>query len=222
MSDVEEHSDLEPTFPGDSDGEESDINTIDGSEDESDVEDIEHNEGENDGTELSADGAISLKLPTQLTMSGGDPLDSDISDDEISGSEDEDEDDEDEDEERSTFDKDDRAEFLTNYHPEVSVPSFEEVRSLCKVVYDKSGIIIDPLHTTQPVLTKYERARLIGLRATQLANGAQPLVSVPNTVINELIIAEEELKEKKLPFIIRRPMPNGGSEYWKLKDLMIL
>ena len=111
---------------------------------------------------------------------------------------------------------------MTNYHPEVSVPSFEEVRSLCKVVYDKSGIIIDPLHTTQPVLTKYERARLIGLRATQLANGAQPLVSVPNTVINELIIAEEELKQKKLPFIIRRPMPNGGSEYWKLKDLMVL
>ncbi len=220
MSDVEEHSDLEPTFPGDSDGEESDINSIVGSDDESDVEEIEQNEGENDEGLLSADGAISLKLPTQLDMSGGDSLDSDISDDDVSVSEGEDDDDEDD--ERSTFDKDDRAEFLTKYHPEVSVPSFEEVRSLCKVVYDKSGIIIDPLHTTQPVLTKYERARLIGVRATQLANGAQPLVSMPNTVINELIIADEELKQKKLPFIIRRPMPNGGSEYWKLKDLMVL
>ena len=221
MSDVEEHSDLEPTFPGDSDGEESDINSIVGSDDDSDVEEIEQNEGENDEGLLSADGAISLKLPTQLDMSGGDSLDSDISDDDdVSVSEGEDDDDEDD--ERSTFDKDDRAEFLTKYHPEVSVPSFEEVRSLCKVVYDKSGIIIDPLHTTQPVLTKYERARLIGVRATQLANGAQPLVSMPNTVINELIIADEELKQKKLPFIIRRPMPNGGSEYWKLKDLMVL
>ena len=37
-----------------------------------------------------------------------------------------------------------------------------------------------------------------------------------------LAIAEEELKQKKIPFIIRRPLPNGASEYWKVKDLEML
>ena len=31
-----------------------------------------------------------------------------------------------------------------------------------------------------------------------------------------------ELKERKLPFIIRRPLPSGGSEYWKVEDLELL
>ena len=36
------------------------------------------------------------------------------------------------------------------------------------------------------------------------------------------LIAVKELEEKILPFIVRRPMPNGGSEYWKLKDLELI
>ena len=32
-------------------------------------------------------------------------------------------------------------------------------------------------------------------------------------------MAELELAEKRIPFIIRRPLPNGGSEYWNVKDL---
>ena len=35
-------------------------------------------------------------------------------------------------------------------------------------------------------------------------------------------IALMELNKGKIPFIIRRPMPNGGSEYWKVKDLQII
>ena len=41
-------------------------------------------------------------------------------------------------------------------------------------------------------------------------------------MIDGLTIAEEELKQKKIPFIIRRPLPNGASEYWKVKDLEML
>ena len=43
-----------------------------------------------------------------------------------------------------------------------------------------------------------------------------------NSIINGYTIAEMELKEKKIPFIIKRPMPNGGSEYWKLQDLELI
>jgi DNA-directed RNA polymerase subunit K/omega len=36
------------------------------------------------------------------------------------------------------------------------------------------------------------------------------------------VIAQKELEDKKIPFIIRRPLPNGGSEFWRLNDLQII
>jgi hypothetical protein len=41
-------------------------------------------------------------------------------------------------------------------------------------------------------------------------------------MINGMLIAEKELYEKVLPFIIRRPLPNGGSEYWHMSDLELI
>jgi len=45
---------------------------------------------------------------------------------------------------------------------------------------------------------------------------------VPNNVIDGYLIAKLELEEKLIPIIIRRPLPNGKSEYWKIKDLEII
>ena len=49
-------------------------------------------------------------------------------------------------------------------------------------------------------------------------------ISLPNpkSIIDGYIIAELELREKKLPFIIRRPIPSGGCEYWNLRDLELI
>ena len=55
-------------------------------------------------------------------------------------------------------------------------------------------------------LTKYEKARILGVRAKQLNNGADPFITIANNIIEGHIIAEMELKERKLPFIIRRPL----------------
>ena len=90
---------------------------------------------------------------------------------------------------------------------------------MVKVIRDKDGIIVDDLHKTIPFLTKYERARILGQRAKQINSGSTTFVKVPENVIDGYLIAELELKEKKIPFIIRRPLPNGGSEYWSLRDL---
>ena len=90
---------------------------------------------------------------------------------------------------------------------------------MSKVVRNAQGIIIDLLHRTIPFLTKYEKARILGQRAKQINSGAYPFVKVPENVIDGYIIAEMELKQKRIPFIIRRPLPNGGSEYWKVQDL---
>jgi DNA-directed RNA polymerase subunit K/omega len=59
----------------------------------------------------------------------------------------------------------------------------------------------------------------LGLRITQLNEGAKPLTEINHHIIDNHIIAEKELVEKKLPFIIMRPLPNGKKEYWKLQDL---
>ena len=100
--------------------------------------------------------------------------------------------------------------------------NYEEIAKLSVVVKNSDGIIVDPLHRTIPYLTKYEKARVIGQRAKQLETGANPLVKVPESIIDGYIIAELELREKKLPFIIRRPIPSGGCEYWNLRDLELI
>jgi DNA-directed RNA polymerase I, II, and III subunit RPABC2 len=65
-------------------------------------------------------------------------------------------------------------------------------------------------------------ARILGERAKQLSIGADPLIKVDEYIVDEYSIALLELKEKKIPFIIERPLPNGKSEFWKLEDLEII
>ena len=114
------------------------------------------------------------------------------------------------------------ANELLDYHPEIMQNNYQEVKALCKVTRDKRGNIIDPLHKTIPFLTKYEKARVLGVRCKQISNGADPFIEVPPNMINGMLIAEKELYEKVLPFIIRRPLPNGGSEYWHMSDLELI
>ena len=110
--------------------------------------------------------------------------------------------------------------YIDEFHPECLNHNYEEIRKMSVVTKNPDGIIVDPLHKTIPYLTKYERARILGQRATQIENGAKPMVNIGDgSIIDSYIIADLELREKKIPFIIRRPIPGGGSEYWNLKDL---
>ena len=154
---------------------------------------------------------------------------SDVSDDEEKKADDNDEGEGEEsesdvsdDEDFKKFEQDIKKDNLIYFHTNSKHISQEELSTLCKIVRNKNGLIIDPLHKTLPYLTKFEKARVIGLRAKQINNGADPFIDVPNNMIEGLTIAEKELEEKKIPFIIRRPMPNGSSEYWKLNDLEYL
>jgi DNA-directed RNA polymerase I, II, and III subunit RPABC2 len=74
---------------------------------------------------------------------------------------------------------------------------------------------------TKPFLTKYERARIIGYRAEQLASGTKPCVEV-NGLTSVVDIATKELNERKIPLIIKRTLPNNVSEYWKIEELDII
>ena len=120
------------------------------------------------------------------------------------------------------FDAATRQNILSEFHPELQSHNYDEIANMCVIVRDATGTPIDPLHRTIPILTRYEKARVLGERAKQLNSGAKPFVTIDDAVIDGYLIALKELEEKKMPFIIKRPMPNGGCEYWKLSDLEIL
>lgn len=134
---------------------------------------------------------------------------------------DEDEDDDEEDGESylQKFNSQVNKNYITDFHPECLINNYEEIAGLTKIVRDSNGNIIDDLHRTIPFLTKYEKARILGQRAKQINTGAKAFIKVPPGVIDGYIIANVELLQKRLPFIIRRPIAGGGCEYWNLKDL---
>lgn len=51
---------------------------------------------------------------------------------------------------------------------------------------------------------KFEKARIIGARALQLAYGAPPLMKVPDGVTDPLILAELEFNESVIPIVVLR------------------
>lgn len=74
---------------------------------------------------------------------------------------------------------------------------------------------------TMPYLTKYERVRVLGTRAKQISLGAKILVkNVDLTTKSPIEIAKIELELGVIPFKIRRPLPNGKVEEWKISELV--
>ena len=120
------------------------------------------------------------------------------------------------------FDESTRTNIIENFHRELKQTNYDEISALTKIVRDKVGNVIDSVHSTIPFLTKFEQAKVLGLRAKQLNSGADPFISVSDNIIEGHIIAEMELKQKKIPFIISRPLPNGKNEYWKVSDLELI
>jgi DNA-directed RNA polymerase I, II, and III subunit RPABC2 len=137
-------------------------------------------------------------------------------------SDDEEEDDDFDDNYLQKFDSETTKNYVNEFHPECLHHNYDEVTKFTIVVRDSNNIIIDPFHKTIPYLTKYERARILGQRAKQIESGAKPLVKVPENIVDGHIIADLELQQKRIPFIIRRPLPGGAFEYWNLKDLEII
>lgn len=142
--------------------------------------------------------------------------------DEDNESEDDDDDDDDGESYLQKFDESMKSNVIEQHHPELIMHNHQEVEALCRIVRDENGNIIDPLHRTIPFLTKFEKARILGERAKQINAGAKTMIPVPDDMIDGYLIALKEYEERKLPMILRRPLPNGGCEYWKFADLEIL
>ena len=79
---------------------------------------------------------------------------------------------------------------------------------------------------TREYFTKYEYTTLLATRAEQIAQGAKPLVSLDGLKTSDPMfvwnVAKREIEQRKLPFLIRRQMPNGQSEYWSAQELEVM
>lgn len=73
---------------------------------------------------------------------------------------------------------------------------------------------------TTRYLTKYERARILGTRALQLSMNAPPMVELEGET-DPLQIAMKELRERKIPLVIRRFLPDNSYEDWSLDELIL-
>lgn len=80
--------------------------------------------------------------------------------------------------------------------------------------------IIREKRITSPYMTKYERARILGTRAVQISMCAPIMIEIENE-FDPLEIAKKELNEKKIPFVIKRRLPDGSVELWPIQDLII-
>lgn len=79
---------------------------------------------------------------------------------------------------------------------------------------------INTITTSKYIMTKYEKAEIIGLRAAQISNGS-PIYIDPKGETDVGRIALMELLQGKLPMKIERTLPNGKIIVIKLKDMII-
>jgi len=217
-SDIEEIDPIE-----DDDASVSSVKDTKKSIDDDEIDQVEEIEEDDENTDIESDEDDEYNLeddpdmvPTEMTENNN------INNHFMVDDDDDDEDDDDDDGYLQKMNGFEKQDIITQFHPELLNHNYDEINTLSQVVRDSNGVVIDPLHKTLSFVTRYERARAIGERAKQINSGAVPFVEVDDNVIDGYLIALKEFEEKKIPFIIKRPIPNGGCEYWKLSDLEIL
>ena len=103
----------------------------------------------------------------------------------------------------------------------LSDKELEELDKQCDVIRNREIIMSDGTHEIKelsdggkilmgpPILTRFEKARIMGARALQLSLGAPTFIEIPESATTSLDIAMEELEQRLIPISIRRVLPNG-------------
>jgi len=130
---------------------------------------------------------------------------------------------------KSSFENDSVENAITAYRKLFEVKDVEitekrqaEIDQVCEVMRKREIIYKEIEHVPEeitsknneilmgpPMLTRFEKARIMGARALQLSLGAPPFITVPKDTSTSLDIAMEELNERLIPIVIRRVLPNG-------------
>jgi DNA-directed RNA polymerase subunit K/omega len=224
----EDESEVDDSEPDDADDDDNDededdveeqIGGVEDNPDEEEVKEDDEIDDDDDDSEIEIDD---VGEPIEKTQKQSKLVKPKKTAQLIIDDDDDDNDDEYEENYLQKFDNELNKNYIKEFHAECLNHNYDEVLKLARVVRDDRNNIIDDLHKTVPYLTKYEKARILGQRAKQIETGAKPLVKVPENIIDGYVIAELELREKKIPFIIKRPIPGGAFEYWHLKDLEVI
>ena len=216
-SDASNDSDAEENRRGDSDDDDDDEDV----DDDDDDDDIDPENLEMLASNTKAN-ASSSKQSTSFLPNDNNSDDEDENQQNINDDSDDDSDEDEDDDYLQKFSHHINTNHLEKLHPGIQSCNNDEVVALSRVVRDAKGRICDPMHTTAPFLTKYERARIVGARAEQLDRGAVPMIKLDPEIINGRVIAQMELEQKKIPFVLARPLPNGKTEYWRIEDLEVM
>ena len=123
--------------------------------------------------------------------------------------------------------KKDLGNELLRIHPEARIDTIETISLDIQLTnlppsFKNADGQADPKHRSLPFLTQFEKTKILGFRTNQLSQGARAFIAVPTHVTDLKTIAKMELEARRLPFIIKRPMPDGTFEKWRLSDLLIL
>lgn len=123
--------------------------------------------------------------------------------------------------------KKDLGNELMRFHPEARIDTIESISIEIQLTnvppsFTNADGQADPNHRSAPFLTQFEKTKILGFRTNQLSQGARAFIAVPAHITDLREIAKMELEARRLPFIIKRPMPDGTFEKWRLSDLLIL
>lgn len=114
-----------------------------------------------------------------------------------------------------------RQQFLRS---QKAVPSFAFYSSVTGPDSEKTAISnplgVDDGQYIFELLTSYERAKAIGVRALQLSLGAPSTIDIEH-LNDTLQIASHELQQRKMPFMIRRPYPSGRFDIVSVNELAL-
>lgn len=123
--------------------------------------------------------------------------------------------------------KKDLGNELLKFHPEARIDTIESISMDCILTnvppsFTNADGQADAKHRSVPFLTQYEKTKILGFRTNQLSQGARPYIAVPEHITDLREIARMELEARRLPILLKRPMPDGTFEIWRLSDLLML
>ena len=85
-------------------------------------------------------------------------------------------------------------------------------------VYDSYDI---KNNITSNKMTKYEYTKVLGMRAQQITMGSNPLITITSDMKSAIEVAEEELRQRKTPYIVARKINSNKTDFWKIEDMVI-
>ena len=118
-------------------------------------------------------------------------------------------------------DKEEEEEDMSECFESTIIPN-TEVKSFLSTI-DEVTNDLSKTRKTLPILSKYEKAKIIGIRAQQISMGSYVYLDNVSGISNPLDIAKEELRQKRTPLIVRRNVPGRKGpthEDWRIEELI--